>query len=58
LHLSKFPERVRTRLDEEERARIRHLEVRVLDVEELESKSMNHLYGLAVARESTIRGSV
>jgi hypothetical protein len=57
LHLSKFPERVRTRLDEEERARIRHIEVRVLDVEELESKSMNHLYGLGAARESTTRGS-
>jgi hypothetical protein len=41
-HLSNFPERVRTRLDEEGRARIRNIKVRVLDVEDMENESMNH----------------
>jgi hypothetical protein len=50
LQLSKFPERIRTRLDEEARARIRNIKVRVLDVEEMGDKSMNHDYGLGAAR--------
>jgi hypothetical protein len=41
-HLSKFPERVRTRLDGEGRAIIRNIKVRVLDVGDMEHEGMNH----------------